>query len=57
MHLMYTWYKSMHGLERELTNDGINRTPGYQVKIRHFVQLFILFFGAVFGFKMCKISL
>ena len=40
-----------------LIYDDINCTPVYQVKIRHFVQLFILFFGAVFGFKMCKISL
>ena len=37
--------------------DDINCTPGYQVKIHPFVQLFILFWGAVFGFKKCKISL
>ena len=36
--------------------DDINHTPRYQVKIHHFIQ-FILFFGAVFGFKKCKISL
>ena len=41
----------------DLQYDDINRNPGYQVKIRHFVELFILFFGAVFGFKKCKISL
>ena len=37
--------------------NAINRTLGYQVKIRHFVQLFILFFRAVSGFEKCKISL
>ena len=31
--------------------DDINRSLGYQVKIRHFVQLFILFFRAVSRFK------
>ena len=36
--------------------DDINRTPGYQVKIRHFVQLFILFFGGglYLGLKSAK---
>ena len=37
--------------------NAINRTLRYQVKIRHFVQLFILFFRAVSGFEKCKISL
>ena len=36
--------------------DEINHTPEYQVNIRHFVQLSILFFRAVSQFKKCKIS-
>ena len=35
-------------------HDDINRTLGYQVKICHFVHLFILFFRAVSGFKSAK---
>ena len=38
----------------QTTCDNINHTPGYQVKIRHFVYLFILIFRAVFGFKSAK---
>ena len=34
--------------------DDINRTPGYQVKIHHFVQLFIVFFRAVSRLKSAK---
>ena len=37
-------------------NDDINHTLGYQVKICHFVQLFILFSRVVSRFKNCKIS-
>ena len=37
--------------------DDINHTRGYQVKICHFVQVCILFFRAVFGFKMCQVYL
>ena len=49
------YYSQFH--TRRPTYDDINRTPGYQIKIHHFVQLFISFFSAVFGFKQFAISL
>ena len=41
-------------LKFSLANDDINRTPGYQVNIRHFVQLFILILGLYLGLKSAK---
>ena len=57
---MWDWIlipKLLFALNVLWASDGINRTLGYQVKLCHFVWLFILFFRTVYGFKKCKISL
>ena len=50
----HTLLLAMHYNMHKDTYDDINHTPGYQVKIRNFVQLFILFFGTVFWFINAK---